>query len=92
MDVKIRHPYIGTKHGICGGRPVIVGTRFTVRSVVVHVLHQGLTPEELVREFPHLTMAQIYDALSFYYDHKDEIDGDIAQSPEEALKNGNPSN
>lgn len=34
-------------------------------------MRQGMTPEELVSEFPHLTLAQVYDALSYYYDHKD---------------------
>jgi uncharacterized protein (DUF433 family) len=36
-----------------------------------------MTPEELVREFPHLTLAQVYDALSYYYDHKEEIDQEM---------------
>ena len=30
--------------------------------------------EEVVREWPHLAPAQVYDALSYYYDHKDELD------------------
>ncbi|MEW5934084.1 MAG: hypothetical protein AB1816_10920 [Bacillota bacterium] len=30
-----------------------------------------MTPGELVREFSHLTLAQVYDALSYYYDHKE---------------------
>ncbi|MDI7249505.1 MAG: DUF433 domain-containing protein, partial [Bacillota bacterium] len=63
--------------GCCGGRPVIRGTRFTVSSVVFYALRQGMTPEELVREFPHLTLAQVYDALSYYYDHKEEIDQEM---------------
>ena len=33
--------------------------------------------EELVRTFPHLTLAQVYDALSYYYDHQTEIDAEI---------------
>jgi uncharacterized protein (DUF433 family) len=45
--------------------------------VVFYVLRQGMTPEELVREFPHLTLAQVYDALSYYYDHKEEIDQEM---------------
>jgi len=32
---------------------------------------------QLVKEFSHLTLAQVYDALSFYYDNKDLIDKDI---------------
>ena len=53
------------------------GTKFPVRSVVNYVLRHGLSPEELVKEFTHLTLAQIYDTLSYYYDHKDSIDNDL---------------
>jgi len=71
------HPYIISQAEFCGGSPVIKGTKFPVRSVVNYVLHQGISPEELVKEFSHLTLAQIYDALSFYYDNKELIDKDI---------------
>jgi uncharacterized protein (DUF433 family) len=62
---------------VCGGVPIIRGTRFPVRSVVVYVLHLGMTPEEMVRDWPHLKLAQIYDALSYYHDNQPAIDRDI---------------
>jgi len=71
------HPYIISRADLCGGSPVIKGTKFPVRSVVNYVLRQGISPEELVKEFSHLTLAQVYDALSFYYDNKVLIDKDI---------------
>jgi uncharacterized protein (DUF433 family) len=71
------HPYIVSQADLCGGSPVIQGTKFPVRSVVNYVLRQGVSPEELVKEFTHLTLAQVYDALSFYYDNKELIDKDI---------------
>jgi len=71
------HPYIISQADLCGGSPVIKGTKFPVRSVVNYVLRQGISPEELVKEFSHLTLAQVYDALSFYYDNKELIDKDI---------------
>ena len=36
-----------------------------------------MSAEELVRTFPHLTLAQVHDALSYYYDHQAEIDKEI---------------
>ena len=60
---KIDHPYIVSHKDYCGGSPVIKGTKFPVRSVVNYVLRQGLSPEEIVGEFSHLTLAQVYDAL-----------------------------
>jgi len=69
----IEYPHIEKVPGVCGGSPKIVGTRFTVRSVVIYILKLGMTPEELVYEFPHLTLAQIHSALSYYYEHPDEM-------------------
>ena len=56
---------------------MIRGTRIAVGLVVEHGLRGGATPEEMLRAWPHLTLAQIYDALSFYYDNKKEIDREI---------------
>ncbi|MBI2339514.1 MAG: DUF433 domain-containing protein [Deltaproteobacteria bacterium] len=81
---KIEHPYINATSGVCGGSAVVVGTRFPVRSVVNYVFKLGLTPEELVQKFSHLSLAQIYDALSYYYDHRQEIDREIDEDSIEA--------
>ncbi len=58
---KGEHPYIVSHKDYCGGSPVITGTKFPVRSVINYVLRQGLSPEELGKEFSHLTLAQIYE-------------------------------
>lgn len=79
---KVMHPHITTDPGICGGSPTIVGTRISVRIVVGYILHQGLTPEELQASFPHLSLAAIYDALSYYYDNRKEIDAEIEANAE----------
>jgi len=74
---KSDHPHIISQPDLCGGSAVIRGTKFPVRSAVNYVLRHGLSPEELVKEFTHLSLAQIYDALSYYYDHKDSVDNDL---------------
>ena len=83
---KIDHPYIVSHKDYCGGSPVIKGTKFPVRSVVNYVLRQGLSPEEIVGEFSHLTLAQVYDALSYYYDHKEDVDQELLENSEESLR------
>jgi len=75
---KTKHPYIVSIKTHCGGSPVILGTKFPVRSVAFYVLKQGMTPEELVKEFRHLTLPQIYDALSYYYENREEIDKELS--------------
>ncbi len=85
--LKAKHPYIENRKGYCGGAPIIAGTKFPVRSVVDYVLRQGMSPEELVKEFGHLTLAQVHDALSYYYDHQGEIDRDIEENTEDRVRN-----
>ncbi len=80
-----KHPYIVSLKSHCGGSPIIAQTKFPVRSVVFYVLRQGMTPEELVKEFTHLSLAQVYDALSYYYEHKPEIDKELSVT-EQQLK------
>ncbi|MCL4475638.1 MAG: DUF433 domain-containing protein [Nitrospirae bacterium] len=85
QKVKPKHPYIVSLKSHCGGSPIIAGTKFPVRSVVFYVLKQGMTPEELVKEFTHLTLAQVYDAISYYYENRAEIDKELSLT-EQQLK------
>jgi uncharacterized protein (DUF433 family) len=86
--MKPKHPYIVSLKSHCGGRPVIAGTKFPVKSVVFYVLKQGMTPEELVKEFPHLTLAQVYDALSYYYENRTEIDEELSITEQQVKAKG----
>jgi uncharacterized protein (DUF433 family) len=72
MVVQTEHPYIVRNDEILGGEPIIKGTRTPVRAIVEN-LRLGLTPAEIPVHLPHLTLAQVYDALSYYADHQDEI-------------------
>jgi uncharacterized protein (DUF433 family) len=84
--LQIAHPYITCHKDYCGGCPVIAGTKFPVHSVVNYVLKQGLTPEELVKEFKHLNLSQVYDALSYYYAHPAEVELELLENCESQLK------
>jgi uncharacterized protein (DUF433 family) len=77
---RMAHPYIEKRRGHRGGCAIIAGTSFPVSSVANYVIKQGLLPEELVRMFPHLKLAQVHDALSYYYDHQTEIDAEIEKN------------
>ncbi|MEP6888886.1 MAG: DUF433 domain-containing protein [Nitrospirales bacterium] len=76
---EVIHPYIVSDQQICGGSPRINGTRITVRTVVIVVLRQGQSPAEVLEHYPHLTLANIHDALSYYYDHQNDIDLEITE-------------
>jgi len=68
---------------IAGPQAVIKGTRVPV-SVIVGYLGIGETPESLTeRILPRLSLAQVYDALSYYHDHRDEIEQEMRENTEE---------
>ncbi len=73
MVTMTRHRYIVSNDKILSGEPIIEGTRTPVRSIVEN-WHMGLMPEAIPRHLPHLTLAQVFDALSYYNDHQQEID------------------
>lgn len=70
------HPYVERVPNILSGEPVIKGSRTPIRAIVEHWKF-GASPEEIVRKLPHLRLAQVFDALSYYDDHRDEIEGYI---------------
>lgn len=49
---------------ICGGRPTIKGTRIRV-SDIVEMLAHGVSPEEIVADFPQLKLEDVSAALQF---------------------------
>jgi uncharacterized protein (DUF433 family) len=65
--------------GTCGGRARIAGTRIKVEYVFNWVERRGMSPAQVVREYPHLTLAQVYAALAYYWSHQEEIQQDIAE-------------
>ena len=75
---EVMHPYVERRPGVQGGRPVIKGSRFPVSSIVQDY-RRGLSIEEILREFPSLSPAEVHDALSYYYDHRAEIDQEIVE-------------
>jgi uncharacterized protein (DUF433 family) len=82
--VTTEYRYIERVAGICGGRPVIKDSRTPVKAIVGYY-KLGLSIEEILEGLPHLTPAQIYEALSYYHDHQDEIEQDMAESRVENL-------
>lgn len=64
--------YISKQLGVVGGEPCIAGTRVTVRSVV-ELWRTGTPPEDIPLLITHITLAQVFAALSYYAEHQVEI-------------------
>jgi uncharacterized protein (DUF433 family) len=71
--------YVTRNPEILGGEPIITGTRTSVRAIV-GLWRLGIMPEEILSHLPHLTLAQVFDALSFYLDHQAEINDYIERN------------
>jgi uncharacterized protein (DUF433 family) len=86
MDIAVQYRYITSVPNILSGEPIIRGTRTPVRSIVEY-WRLGYTPEDIVRGLPHLTLSQVFEAMSYYYDNKAEIDQyiDANRIPEELI-------
>lgn len=59
------------------GVSLIAGTTMKIVELVLEREAYGWSPEELHFQHPYLSLGQIYSALAFYSDHKDELDQDI---------------
>ncbi len=64
--------YITTDPALLAGEPVISGTKTPVRAIV-ELWRMGLLPEEIPTHLPHLTLAQVFDALRYYADNQNQI-------------------
>jgi len=84
--VKTEHCYVHKDLAICGGDPVIVGTRIPVR-LIYQRTQAGDTVEMIRQAYPHLTPAQIHDALSYAYDHLAEVEQEIRRE-DQAYEHG----
>lgn len=76
-DASTQHIYVTRDPAILRNEPIIRGTRTPVRAIVEHWKF-GDAPETIVRKLPHLRLAQVFDALSYYDDHRAEIEQYIA--------------
>jgi len=83
-EVRTEHPHIVRTEGIAGGQPVIAGARISV-AFIARLLQAGDTAEDIIASYPHLAPAAVYDAISYYLDHRDEIDRYIADHSPEKL-------
>ncbi|MGZ3582955.1 MAG: DUF433 domain-containing protein [Ktedonobacterales bacterium] len=79
MMQQTEHLYIVTDENILSGEPIVVGTRTPVRAIV-ELWRQGLVPGSIPNHLPHLTLAHVFDALSYYSDHQSEINQRIERN------------
>jgi|SRR3954470_10229546 uncharacterized protein (DUF433 family) len=78
---------------VCGGQPRLAGTRIRVKDVVVWYERMRLSADEIASRHPQASLAAIYAALTYYHDHRAEIDEQMQRGDElvEELRRAYPS-
>ena len=76
---RTEHPHVVRTEGVCGGRPRIRDSCISVRTVAaLHLV--GESAQEIAATYPHVGLAAVHDAISYYLDHREEIDSEIEEN------------
>ncbi len=92
MSTKTLDQHIEITPGVAGGKPRVAGHRITVQNIAIWHERQGKNADEIAAEYD-LTLADIYAALAYYFDHRVEFDRSIEEGEDfaESLRNRTPS-
>ena len=72
------HPYVSETPGVCGGYPVVRGTRIPVR-IILHAYQETRDLGSILAMYPHLSREQVQGALDYYTAYPGRVDEDIAR-------------
>src|SRR3990172_6968209 len=82
---RTEHPHVVVVRGAGGDQAIVKGTRLSV-VLLAALLNRGETPDGILSLYLNLSPASLYDALSYYFDHRKELDREIqAGAPEQVL-------
>jgi uncharacterized protein (DUF433 family) len=92
MSRKTPDQHIEITPGVAGGKPHVAGHRITVQNIAVWHEHLGRSADEIAAEYG-LTLAEVYAALAYYFDHREEIERSIKEGEAfaEELRQRTPS-
>ena len=92
MAAEILDRHISIKPNMVGGKPHITGRRITVQNIAIWHERMGKSADEICAEYD-LQLAEVYAALAYYFDHREEIDRSIEESDlfVESLRQRTPS-
>ena len=78
MTTKTHYAHIEVTPGVAGGKPRIAGHRITVQNIVIWHERMGKSADEIATEYD-LSLADVYAALAYYFDHREQIDRSIEE-------------
>lgn len=77
MDSLVQH--IEATSDVMGGKPRIAGRRIAVQNIVIWHERMGMSADQIATDYE-LSLADVYAALAYYFDHRSEVDHDIEES------------
>ena len=78
MTVQVIEKHIEITPGVVGSKPRISSRRITVQNIAVWHEHMGQSIDEICAEHD-LSLAEVHAALSYYFDHRAEIEQQIKE-------------
>lgn len=79
MIASVVDRHIEITPGVRGGKPRIAGHRITVQDIVIWHERLGKSADDICTEYE-LTLADVYAALTYYFDHRAQMDAAMAES------------
>lgn len=79
--VLVPHPHVRVDRRVLGGSPHVAGSRVPVRRLYAFY-RNGASVERLLKRYPQLEPAKVFDALAFALDNPEVIEADIARESE----------
>lgn len=86
MEPTLEKNHIESRPDKCGGKPCIRGTRIRVQDIYVWHDLRGFSPDQIVDEFPELSLADVHAALTYFWDRQDEIRQQMREDDEFVAK------
>lgn len=85
--ILISHPHVRVAPNVLNGSPYVVGSRVPVRRMWAFY-RNGTSVERILRRYPQLGAAKVFDALAFALDNQELVEADIAREEAEIAKGG----
>lgn len=79
--ISISTEHITKTPGVCGGKACIAGHRIRVLDIAIYY-DMGKSPAEMIEMFPSITEADVHAAITYYLDHREEIQDDLRRGRE----------
>jgi|GEM_PF-446281 len=79
--VLVPHPHVRVDKKVLGGSPHVAGSRVPVRRLFAFY-RSGTPVEKILKRYPQLSPAKVFDALAFALDNPEVLDADMDREAE----------